>query len=215
MKKLTLYALVMTLLLFSCSMEKRIYRNGWYVDRHSTATTKGNVQQANDDKTFTAAAPVPTQDTLQPSPDSTSLKKTTVDDSTNSPPSFREFFRSMENKVLPPGDGDGRPMRYSEARRSMKDKGCPPNQMAQTVYFMAWASIAATFLGGAGILLAIITLILSIFAMQNVYDNPDDCVDENIAIIKAARRIALIYLLAAVVAGLAAFVILLWAISML
>lgn len=93
-------------------------------------------------------------------------------------------------------------MSYREARRRMEEQGCTPQPFAMTIYWMAISSAILLYFG-FGLILMIVTLILSIFAMRVVYAS-GSCMEENIAIIKAARRIIFLTLL--ILLGLAILV---------
>jgi hypothetical protein len=84
-------------------------------------------------------------------------------------------------------------MTYAQARKQMAEKGCKPNGMAMAIYYMSWASVVLCWFG-LGFILALVTLLLSIFATENVLKE-GSCMDENLAIIAAGKRICLLLLI--------------------
>lgn len=79
-------------------------------------------------------------------------------------------------------------MSYAEARASLERKGSVPNEAALNVYNFSLISIAG-FVLGVGIFLSIATLIYSLFAVKKVIAD-GNCVEENLAIIRAGQRIS-------------------------
>ena len=81
-------------------------------------------------------------------------------------------------------------MTYAEARRRMAEQGCVPNKFANTIYWLAVGSAIACYFT-IGVPLLLVALILSFFAEDRIYED-GSCVEENLAIVKAAQRIIFI-----------------------
>lgn len=188
MKRL-LFLILLLAGLSSCSMEKRLYRPGWYTEKHHG----------------TSAVAAQKEDALQPDPSPVVTEKQTNDTSgvtVASVPASEKTQPASVKKEEPkkkkiteaiwPPNGE-RPISYREARRRMEEQGCTPQPFALAIYWMAISSAILVYFG-FGLLLMIATLILSIFAVNSVYES-GSCVDENIAIIKAGRRIIFVTLM--------------------
>ncbi|CAN5885575.1 hypothetical protein BH11BAC7_BH11BAC7_07270 [soil metagenome] len=183
MKDLLLFLVLFCLLTgTSCNMEKRLYRNGWYVEKNKKSsftntpeTTSGSFI-ANEIK----------QQTKSSLPD-TVLQ---VERNTSNPPLVKlEQKIKKLRKVQTQMRGPVPRMTYSQARAAMAKQGCTPNKAAKTVYIMSIISAAGMFFV-FGIFLVFVTLILAVFAADRVVED-GSCVNENLAIVEAARRICL------------------------
>jgi hypothetical protein len=164
----------------SCNMEKRLYRNGWYTERthhvpSSQEQATGNTIAPTD---ITSKDSIPVQDSIAAA---SPVKRDTI----FSP--LEKKLKELRQKQKALQDDPIVKMTYAEARASMAKKGCQPNKAATTVYFLSLASLI-TLLFGIGFFLIIGTLIYSIFAINKVVAD-GNCVEENIAIIKAGQRI--------------------------
>lgn len=191
MKKLVIFLLPVCVLFgaSSCNMEKRLYRKGWYLGKNTTASfsAKPEIKQQPADSADADekhVTPVNTQG------DSAIIKKTPV---TPGPQAIKKQLQVLFKIKKEPQSDPIVKMSYAEARAEMAKKGCKPHPMAMTVYYMAVASAILSWLG-LGIFGAIITLVISIFAIEAVVKS-GSCIDENIAIIRAGRRICYIMLL--------------------
>lgn len=173
------------LLLSSCTLQKRHYREGWYFSlHHKTETAPAGDEREARLLRETAASPAATEkdtamaasqnpDSLAPAPETRS----------HTP----EKTSSVASEPLPK-------MSYQEAKGRMKEQGCVPHPWADTVYIGSLISLALVFVGGMGFLLALGILIFSFFAAQKVRES-GNCVDENLAIIRKGRMISAIFLL--------------------
>ncbi len=190
MRKILLYLLPFSLALAvsSCSMEKRLYRKGWYSEHfQKTSDIQNNLVQQNE---------IP--ENVEPKSILPSDKSNIVTNSAIPPRDQQKISSTPNSKKINPIEKikkklDDDPekkkkrMSYADAVAAMSKAGCTPNKAATTVYWLSIISIAACWLG-IGLLLAIVTLVISIFAINKVAKD-GNCVEENIAIIKAARRI--------------------------
>ena len=205
MKKLSAFLLVPILVLIvlsSCSMEKRLYRNGWYSENSKKPEhiyKRDDVSATTDftnEKSVTADS-VSTQTKVDQNNASSNSKTVGAK---NNPP-IKAIISKIRNRTSRKSDNPAR-MPYAQAKKQMADKGCKPNALATAVYFMSWASVLSCWLG-IGILLCIATLILAIFATNDVVKK-GNCVDENLAIINDGKRICYITLIvAAILAAIA------------
>jgi hypothetical protein len=182
MKKILFVLLtVVALLAFaSCNMEKRLYRDGWYKEK--------NTQHAFSTKqqTITEAAITNEIQEVPPLPDSILPAATKTDTAIPFPASIKEKIETLR-KTKKELEGDPIiKMSYADARASMAKKGCKPNSTVMAFYYMSLISIICCWFG-FGFLMAIIGLIVSVFAINAAAKG--DCVEENMAIVKAGRRI--------------------------
>lgn len=175
-------------LLVSCTVEKRHYRSGWFIERIDRA-----------EHFLEQQCPV-----SYPKPDSAISSEEKKQDSSQTFPaadSRSEFV--FPNEKSNPSDTNGNAeksaqqitrdplpkMSYKEATTRMREKGCMPNQYANTVYWMALLSIPLMIFTGIGFLLVILSLILSFPAEKKVLES-GECVEENLALIRTARRLS-------------------------
>jgi hypothetical protein len=186
----------------SCSMEKRLYRNGWYTDHTTllnkknesvelpaqakTEATRNKIQSAPEIVSSNASAQMETTDVIAVPENSKAGK------AIHSGP-IKEVIGQIRQKYTR-GLNDPNRMTYSQAKKQMAEKGCTANSMAMATYYMAWISVFSTLLLGFGVILCLATLILSIFAINSVVKS-GSCVDENLAVIAAAKRICFIELI--------------------
>ena len=213
MKKLlpSLLVLFLAAALSSCSMEKRTYRNGWYIDRSSSSS---NIHNLNSDQNISEnfAEGKKTSVNIQPASSSDSVSSTQTE---NQPINVRREIKSIfqsehsmqkavsvlkENSLSKDKKKDP-PMTYAEARKSMAEKGCAPNSLVMSTYYMTIASVACVWFGVGLLILLPIAFIMSIFA-TNAAAKEGSCADENLAIIAAARRILLLELLWVAIVGI-------------
>ncbi len=161
-------------------MEKRLYRNGWYHEKNKGVSySRGFSESAN-------------ENSIEKS-DSVTLEKLISNSSKN--PEIRDSnpIVSLQNKnqsIQEIKSNSGDPivkMTYSQARVEMAKKGCQPNEAATNTYYLSLASIISVWFG-IGLLLTIFTLFYSVYAINKVIAS-GDCIEENLAIIKAGRRI--------------------------
>lgn len=202
MQKILLFLLPFSLALAfsSCSMEKRLYRNGWYTEHSQKVSHSQSIPAASSE----------TDENLLTDPPTTKpeLRDTTIiidpfaikTDSSVKNHSKPFFIEEIEKKLGDDPEPKKKRMSYSDALASMSKAGCKPNKAASAIYWLAIISIICCW-WGFGIIMAIVTLIMSIFAINKVAAD-GMCVEENIAIIKAGRRICWIMLLSIVVAAI-------------
>ena len=185
MKALIIFlAAACMLLAASCSMEKRLYRNGWYIEKQTPKSFPASPGISQ--KPFAAgkagqketAAIILEEDSAvicsAPAADTSSFKS--------------KLQEKRKIKTTTKGDPLVK-MTYTQARASMAKKGCGPDRFAMTIYLMSLGSVF-TLLFVVGYLLAIATLVTSIFALRKIRAAGGPCMEENIAIIKAGRRIS-------------------------
>lgn len=188
MKKFVLLLLPVCLLLAaSCNMEKRLYRQGWYVEKNRAQSSSApGVHKENNVAPFsekevpevTAALP----DTLLPAEEKSVIPVTRTEKLQKKIESLRLVKKSLRTDP-------GKRMTYSQARISMAAKGCTPHRSAMAVYYMSLASLFSIIIG-VGFIMSLFTLLVSIFAIEKVLAD-GQCVEENLAIIEAGRRLCL------------------------
>jgi hypothetical protein len=183
MKKAALFSVMVLLLtLVSCNMEKRLYRHGWYKEHSHTLSRTENKFVTPAPEIKLQSADTATADpaiAIHTSADTIILAA--VPDSAETTP-LKEWRKKLDDSPI-----FGKKMSYAEAMASMAKKGCTPNKFAKTIYLLSILSLVLCWLSGIGILLALITLALSIFAIDSVLAG-GTCVEENLAIIHAAQR---------------------------
>lgn len=203
MKKLLLFLLpVFLLLATSCHLEKRLYRSGWYIEK--------NTQQAFTAQTGDTLKPVVTNEIQQK--EVLASHDTVIPAAENQNPQAIPLTKKVTQKindlrkVQKQLRGDPQRMTYAQARASMAKQGCTPNSAAKTVYILSIVSVIS-ILFGVGLILMVVTLIISVFAIDRVIED-GTCVTENIAIIEAGRRIIFGTLIAMFILGLIALLLL-------
>lgn len=190
MKNVSFFILAITLLLAtSCNMEKRLYRNGWYIEKnksHSFSATPGISQEtvvANEiqpeelPSTIHPETLPPTPDTLVPAVENSDRSARITE--------VKQKIKALRKEKQEMAGDPGR-MTYAQARASLAKHNCEPNRFAMTVYWMSFASIFASVFG-FGLIVALVALLLSVFAINSVVA-ADSCVDANLAIIEAGKR---------------------------
>jgi hypothetical protein len=172
----------------SCSMEKRLYRNGWYTEHSKKITHAENHPGAAIENQDVALALTghPTADTNSPV-----MPVDTTMQSPYSIPVKISAVKKTDEKMQ--GDPPSHRMTYAEAVAAMSKKGCKPHKFAATVHLLSLLSIGTCWFALISLPLVLTTLILCHFATAKVVAD-GNCVDENLAIIKSAQRNCLIYL---------------------
>ncbi|MDQ3112295.1 MAG: hypothetical protein M3R17_20610 [Bacteroidota bacterium] len=183
MKKAGLFcALLLLLASVSCNMEKRLYRNGWYKEknvREEFSPAQKNAPAAIEKEKYTGIQfnnPAPVE-------------------FFSSPDFIVPAIAPQKVKVLPeenemcPGDTVRKKMTYREASNSIAKKGSKVHTSAMSIYNLSLISLWTSIFLVPGFVLAIITLSLAASAKKKVRAT-GDCVDENVDIIDAGKRIA-------------------------
>lgn len=183
---LFLYAIIS-----SCNMEKRLYRNGWYMENrkekdHSVAV----LNSISLVKTFSETKIKP-KDSIEKKQTIAPQIKRTID-------SARVLQRMLRDTVVKKlySNPNGR-MTYDEAKGRMTKEGCTPDTMADVTYYLGIASCVLVISGG-GFFFAIITLIVAFFAKRSLIRKKSDCIEENLAIINDGKRLALLALVVSI-----------------
>lgn len=209
MKKRIFFLLPLILLLASCSMEKRLYRNGWYNEKsHKTEHTFANSSKsdtitAKENPSSSVAGDTHEQagqngNVATPS-NSTIENQGTVHG--NPVKEAIELVRKKYTRKL----NDPNRMTYAQARKQMADKGCKPNSLAMASYYTAFASVILLFFG-IGLFVCLAALVIALIATNDVIEK-GSCVEENLAIIQAAKRICYLELIYFAIAIILAFLI--------
>lgn len=192
MNRILLIAILPLIFFSSCSMEKRVYRKGWYIDpsrktEHTFSDYEPNAQiqpQVNDAEMNTE---IPAPDSTKTIKENTGISK--AEEAGNDTCIKKEQVKNTAvHEPLPR-------MSHQEAIKRMKEKGCTPNSLAETAYIMAFVAIPLIILTGLGFPLAIVAFILSFLAEKRVIES-GNCVEENLAIVRKARITSLIIMLA-------------------
>src|SRR5665213_2666349 len=166
MKKRLFFVLPFSILMLlsSCSMEKRLYRKGYYTDRsQKTKKIQNHLLQKNEVIENFATYSI------------SSSKKTFADlNSVIEAADQRTIFSKIQsqsifqlgNFFIDPGnnrrlgdDSTKKRMTHREAKKLLAEKGGKPNKSANTVYWLSIISVCTFWFGGSGILLGIFTLI--------------------------------------------------------
>ena len=193
MKKFLHFLLVVFLAIaaFSCSTEKRLYNNGWYWEKKSSENgerlqaKKAAIDFNKEMKTSSAVA--------------FSANEQRTD-------SFLKIYLKNKkskcagacNKKFAQLNGDSTPAKhrhpkthvtYADAKSSLASKGAVPNRYAKTLYLLSVAAIPLMLLSALGIALDLVVIVLSYFATKKIIASSDN-VEENLAIVNAARRTA-------------------------
>lgn len=185
MKKILFVLLpVFALLAFaSCNMEKRLYRDGWYKERNKQNSFSAK-QQIVPEAAITDEIQAKK---VSHQPDSILPTIAKTDSAIPFPVLIKEKIKTLQETKK---ELDGDPiikMTYADARASMAKKGCKPNPTVMAFYYLSLVSIICCWFG-LGFLTAVIGLIVSVFAV-NAAARDGNCVEENMAIVKAGRRI--------------------------
>jgi hypothetical protein len=188
MKNVPLLLLTLFLLsAMSCTMEKRLYRNGWYSEHSKKIIHTENQPGAAIENQDAALTGHPAADTNSPF----TVRVDTTIQSSFSIPVKVSAAEKTDDKVQ--NDPPSHRMTYAEAVAAMAKKGCKPHKFAATVHFLSLLSIATCWFAFLSLPLVLTTLVLCHFATAKVVADAN-CVDENLAIIKSAQRNCLIYL---------------------
>ena len=206
MKKIIAFFLLISLI-YSCSVEKRHYRNGWYIDHVNRAENWLDAQRHYPvARIDSSAAEEKKSDSVSSTVSAGSkIDFIAADKKTNSADSAvntESVQQKSQREPLPR-------MTYTEARNRMREQGCTPDPFANTLYILSVAAYPLTIITGIGFFLAIAILILSPFAKKRVIDS-GICVEENLALIRLSQKnsiilliliVALTFLLLALITG--------------
>jgi hypothetical protein len=181
-KPLVFVLLAFLMVAVSCNVEKRLYRNGWYIEKHNhgpftaaNQTFAGSSVEISQQKIFAAGQ---ANDSIKPEPKSIS--------NTSAAEKISKPVEKLKAKLQ--DDPHPKKMTNAQARKAIADKGGEPDSMATTLYTMSLLSVF-TLLFGVGLILGIITLVISVFTIRRIKMEGGPFAAENIAIIKSARRI--------------------------
>lgn len=164
----------------SCNLEKRLYRNGWYIEKNKpytlTATPGSNpVSGASAYEQY--EQPVLTPGVAADS--SSVVTNNAVDPVTKSQAPDSSLSKEEIKK-----------MSRRELVKSMKAKGCAkPNESANILYWLAVVSICFCLFPPLSILLALVVLLICPSAEKEVIAK-GECPRENLALINKARWMA-------------------------
>ncbi len=203
MKKLLLLFLPVCFLLTitSCNMEKRLYRNGWYIEKnHSKIFSSPGIRE---DENISLPGKEFFEDTslAQPGTILAVVEKPVIPETRTAKLKKKiESIRLLKKSLRA---DPGKRMTYSQARIAMAAKGCTPHRSAMAVYYMSLISVFSIIIG-VGFIMCLVTLLISVFAIEKVLAD-GKCVEENLAIIESGRRICLFAFIGMLIAAVLLF----------
>jgi hypothetical protein len=184
---------VFILLTVSCNMEKRLYRNGWYIEKNKPHTLTANpgsnpVSGASAYEQYEKPVSIP----VSAAADSSVVTNTTVNP---------VIEPQVPDTSLP--KKDVKTMSHRELIKSMKEKGCQkPHESANLMYWLAIASICLFWFLPLSLILALVVVAVSESAEEKVIAS-GECPRENLELIRRGRRMARGFLFVALFVGIA------------
>jgi hypothetical protein len=170
-------------LLGSCTMEKRLYRNGWYKEnkaRTALSISRNSSENLPEEKEIAG---------MQRSKPATGEIPSSLDLKAASTITIQTVKQLTAKNKVQPGDTARKKMTYQQARDTIEQKGRTIHPSAMNIYNLSLISLFASIFLVPGLVLAILTLCLAASAKRKVIAT-GDCVNENLDIIDAGRRIA-------------------------
>ncbi|HTL82240.1 MAG TPA: hypothetical protein VL651_11070 [Bacteroidia bacterium] len=173
--------LLLSIAMISCSVEKMVYRNGWY----SYVSGKTDRLHHADLEELQAASPEISPGTNAVVRIDTSIRATTQPEVSlrkTIPEKFRSIISKRDTSRIKRG------MTYPEALTSIHEKGGTVDRYAKTIHTLEIISYCMILLPPLFIPMVLTVIILSFLAENKILDRGGNCVHENLAIVQGARR---------------------------